>query len=230
MAVTETTLYFLFSFLAFLFTVSVHESAHALAADRCGDPTARLLGRISLNPLRHIELFGTVVAPLLTAIGGLPILGWAKPTPVNVENLRRPRRDDILISAAGPASNLATAAVCLLALLGIRAASSEGAVIVEQLALTGSAGIGGSLLNPMAWLLHRLLDISVVLGIFNLLPVPPLDGSHILGNLLPARAQAWYQSAGRFGFLILLLIFWYTPLDRWLLNPALRLFNTLLRM
>ena len=228
-AVGETALFFLFSFLAFLFTISVHESAHALVADRCGDSTARLAGRISLNPLRHMELFGTVLLPVLMAITGLPIIGWAKPTPVDVRNLRRPRLDDILVSAAGPASNLVTAVGCLLFLLVIRLSSTEGSRIVERLASTGSAGLHGSALLPLAWLLHRLLVISLILGIFNLIPVPPLDGSHILHNLLPSRAQAAYRGVARFGFLILLLVFWYTPLDEWMFDPATRLFNTLLR-
>ncbi len=229
-SVPETAIFFLFSFLAFLFAISVHESAHALVADRCGDPTARLLGRISLNPLRHMELFGTVLLPAMMAISGLPTIGWAKPTPVQTDKLRNPRRDDILVSAAGPVSNFLTAVLCLMALLVIRFVSTEGSRIVEQLALIGSVGMEGSVLNPLASLVYRLLALSVILGMFNLLPVPPLDGSHILGNLLPARAQYAYRSAGRFGFLILLLIFWYTPLDRWMFGPPLRLFNSLLRM
>ncbi|MBI3698343.1 MAG: site-2 protease family protein [Acidobacteria bacterium] len=227
---TETTLFFLFSFLAFLFTISVHESAHALVADRCGDPTARLAGRISLNPLRHMELFGTVILPLMTAISGSVLFGWAKPTPVDVGKLRRPRRDDILVSAAGPASNLVTALAAVMVLLMIRLSSSEGARVVERLASTGSAGVEGSVLNPVAWLLHRLLVVSLVLGIFNLFPVPPLDGSHIVHQLLPLQARAWYRSTSRYGFLILLLALWYTPVSRWTFDPAMRLFNSLLRM
>ena len=227
---TETTLFFLFSFLAFLFTISVHESAHALVADRCGDPTAKLAGRISLNPLRHMELFGTVILPVMTALSGLATFGWAKPTPVDLRKLRNPQRDDILVSAAGPASNILTAVACLAALLLIRVTSAEGAQVVERLAVTGSAGAEGSVLNPLAWLLHRLLVISVILGIFNLFPIPPLDGSHILHQLLPLRARAWYRNAGRYGFVLLLLIFWYTPLTRWVFDPAMRLCNSLLRM
>ena len=226
----ETTLYLLFSFLAFLFTISVHESAHALVADRCGDPTARLAGRISLNPLRHMELFGTVLLPLMTVLTGSVLFGWAKPTPVDLSKLRRPRRDDILVSAAGPASNLVTALLAVLVLLLIRLTSSEGARVVERLASTGSAGIEGSVLNPVAWLLHRLLVVSVVLGIFNLFPIPPLDGSHIVHQLLPLPVRAWYRSAGRYGFLILVLVLWYTPLSRWTIDPAMGLFNSWLRM
>lgn len=229
-AVTETALFFLFSFLAFLFAISVHESAHAVVADRCGDPTARLAGRITLNPLRHVELFGTLLLPLMTAFSGLGVFGWAKPTPVDLRKLRHPRRDDMLVSVAGPTSNLATALGCLAVLLVIRSSSPGGARVVEQLALTGSPDLHGSVLNPLAWLVHRLLVISVILGIFNLVPVPPLDGSHILHQLLPLRARAWYRGASRFGFVILLLAFWYTPLDEWMFDRPMRLFNALLRM
>jgi len=227
--VSETALFFLSSFLAFLFAICVHESAHALAADRCGDPTARLLGRISLNPLRHIELFGTIVIPAVTAVSGLPMIGWAKPTPVDPSRLRRPRWDDMLVSAAGPASNFLTALVAVGILAGIRSGSAEGAAVVESLAWTGSAPPPGSAFGAVALLLYRLLTISLVLGIFNLLPVPPLDGSHIVGQLLPERARALYRSAGQYGFLILLVIFWYTPLDEKLFRPAMDLFNKVLR-
>jgi Zn-dependent protease len=228
-AVTETTLFFLLSFIAFLFTLSVHESAHALVADRCGDPTARLAGRVSLNPLRHMELFGTVILPVLTSLSGFVTFGWAKPTPVDLRRLRRPRRDDILVSFAGPASNLLTALGCVSLLGFIRITSAEGAQIVERLAVTGSPGPAGSLLSPVAWLLHRVLVISIVLGIFNLYPVPPLDGSHILNGLLPARARAWYRGFARYGFVVLLAVLWYTPLGRWTIDPPLRAMNFLLR-
>ena len=227
---SETALFFLFSFLAFLFSISVHESAHALVADRCGDPTARLLGRISLNPIRHIEIFGTVVLPLITFFSGLPTFGWAKPTPVVPSKFRRPRRDDMLVSVAGPVSNLLTALVCLVALLAIRATSQEGARIVEELSFVGKTGLEGSALVPVAAILYRLLVVSVILGIFNLLPVPPLDGSHILSQLLPPRARDLYRSASRYGFMILLIVMWYTPLDTWIFDRPMRLFNSLLRM
>jgi len=228
--VTETVLFYLFSFLAFLFTISVHESAHALVADRCGDPTARLAGRISLNPLRHMELFGTVILPVMTALSGLATFGWAKPTPVDLSKLRNPRRDDMLVSAAGPASNLLTALGCLIILKIISLTSADGAGVVHDLALTGMPGSSGSILNPVAWLVHRLLEISVVLGIFNLFPVPPLDGSHIVQQLLPFKARLWYRSVGRYGVLILLLVLWYTPLSQWAFDRPMRLFNSFLRM
>jgi Zn-dependent protease len=229
-AVTETTLFFLLSFIAFLFALSVHESAHALVADRCGDPTARLAGRISLNPLRHMEMFGTVILPVLTSLSGFVTFGWAKPTPVDLRKLRRPRRDDILVSFAGPASNLLTALGCVVLLGIIRLTSSEGAEIVNRLARGGAPGVHDSILSPLAWLLHRVLVISVVLGIFNLYPVPPLDGSHILNELLPARARAWYRGFARYGFVVLLVVLWYTPLGRWTLDPPLAALNSLLRM
>ncbi len=229
--VSEAALFFLFSILAFLFTISVHESAHALVADRCGDPTARLAGRISLNPLRHMELFGTVLLPVMTTLSGFTAFGWAKPTPVDLSKLRKPRRDDILVSAAGPVSNLLTAVACVPALLGIRWSSAAGARAVDQLVATGSVALeGSSVIDPLAWLLHRVLVVSLVLGILNLYPVPPLDGSHIVYQLLPAPLRRWYRSISRFGFVVLLLLLWYTPLGRWTLEPPLRLFGSLLKM
>ncbi len=103
-----------YQMIAFLFAISVHESAHAWTASRCGDPTARMLGRVSLNPIRHIDLFGTIILPLVAAFSGIPLLGWAKPTPVDPRNFRRPVFDDILTSVAGPVSNFMVATGALL--------------------------------------------------------------------------------------------------------------------
>src|SRR6201997_2740558 len=110
-----------FQMIAFLFAISVHESAHAWTANRCGDPTARMLGRVTLNPIKHIDPVGTVLLPLIAAFGHIPVLGWAKPTPVNPRNFKNPMRDDILTSVAGPVSNflVASIAVALLAVISL---------------------------------------------------------------------------------------------------------------
>ena len=123
----------LYQMIAFLFAISVHESAHAWTASRCGDPTARMLGRVTLNPIRHIDLFGTIILPLVAAISGIPLLGWAKPTPVDPRNFRRPVFDDILTSVAGPVSNFIVATGALLVLGGIALSSATGHAIVEGL-------------------------------------------------------------------------------------------------
>lgn len=216
----------IFQIVAFLFAISIHESAHAWSANRLGDPTARLLGRITLNPLKHIDPVGTVLFPLIGALSGLPILGWAKPTPVDTRRLRKPRRDNVLVSAAGPASNFLVAFAALAALLVIRFASSEGATIVAGLSF-GQA-MGDSLLTPVSLLLYNFLFVNVLLGVFNLIPIPPLDGSHMVAGALPARARALYSELGRYGFVLLFLLL-FTNLPFRLFSPVLGVFNSLLR-
>ena len=219
--------YLIFDIVALLFAISIHESAHAWSANRLGDPTARLLGRISLNPLRHIDPIGTVLFPAILAFAGLPIFGWAKPTPVDLRRLRQPRRDDILVSAAGPASNFLVAVVALVLLLGVRVVSPQGAAVVSG--LTAGVVRGDSLLTPVALLFYHFLLINLLLGVFNLIPIPPLDGSHILSGLLPDRLRSLYSEVGRFGFLLLLLLL-YTGVPYRLFSPVLRLFHSLLRL
>src|ERR1700751_1901277 len=119
-----------YQMIAFLFAISVHESAHAWTASRCGDPTARMRGRVSLNPIRHIDPLGTIVLPLIAAISHIPLLGWAKPTPVNPRNFRNPMLDDILTSVAGPVSNFIVATVALILLGGISLSSASGHSLV----------------------------------------------------------------------------------------------------
>src|SRR5207247_1691078 len=109
----------LFQLIVFLFAISVHESAHAWMANRCGDPTARMLGRITLNPIKHIDPFGTILLPLIAMFTGIPVLGWAKPTPVDPRNFRNPVRDDILTSVVGPISNFVVVCAAVLALAAI---------------------------------------------------------------------------------------------------------------
>src|SRR5258706_2019863 len=133
----------LYQMIAFLFAISVHESAHAWTASRCGDPTARMLGRVSLNPIRHIDPIGTIVMPLVAAISGLTLLGWAKPTPVDPRNFRHPVLDDILTSVAGPLSNFIVATGALLLLWVISLTSETGRALVH-----GAERGSGSILEP----------------------------------------------------------------------------------
>src|ERR1700733_220569 len=128
-----------YQMIAFLFAISVHESAHAWTASRCGDQTARMLGRVSLNPIRHIDLFGTIILPLVAAISHIPLLGWAKPTPVDPRNFRHPVMDDILTSVAGPVSNFIVATGALLVLGGIALSSTAGQTIVDGVPGGGAA-------------------------------------------------------------------------------------------
>jgi Zn-dependent protease len=184
--------YALIAFLVLIFSLTVHEAAHAWSADRIGDPTARHLGRVSLNPLVHIDPIGTLLFPAVAMTTGLPLIGWAKPVPVDPRNLRDHwRQKYMLISAAGPASNL------VLAL---------GAAIVFQLvAPTLVPGVGGlfNAVGPLASVLVQLVQLNVLLAVFNMVPVPPLDGGNVLAGVLTGPAAEAFDRLRPYGFLIL---------------------------
>ena len=167
-----------------LISLTIHEAAHAWTADRLGDRTARMLGRVSLNPLVHMDLIGTVLLPLIAAISHLPLIGWAKPVPVNTRNLGHPRRDFMLVAAAGPISNLLQA---LVAALVIRVRQPDGYVPNTVL----------------DWALFIAMQVNILLAFFNLIPVPPLDGGNVLMGLLPPRVAAGYYQLRQYGFLVL---------------------------
>jgi Zn-dependent protease len=147
-----------------------------------------MLGRVTLNPLRHIDPIGTVILPAMALLYHFPVIGWAKPTPVTVENFRHKIRDDILTSVAGPASNFLVAVISVLGLRFLLPISHEQ-----------------SLSEPLAVLLWGSVQINVLLGVFNLIPIPPLDGSHVLRHLLPGKACLIYDRIGIFGLLLLFI-------------------------
>jgi len=196
----------LYQMIAFLFAISVHESAHAWTASRCGDPTARMLGRVSLNPIRHIDPIGTIVMPLVAAVTGIPLLGWAKPTPVDPRNFRNPMLDDILTSVAGPVSNFIVATGALLLLGGISLSSASGHALIMGLVGGDNGASSDSVLAPGAVLLFELMIINIVLAVFNLIPVPPLDGSHVLRHFLSEPVRMVYDRIGIFGLLALVYL------------------------
>ena len=176
----------LIAFTVLILSLTVHEAAHAWSADLLGDPTAASLGRVSLNPLVHIDPIGTVVFPLLAMVTGLPLIGWAKPVPVTPSALGPDwRQKFMLIAAAGPASNLVLA------------------VLAAVLIHLGLAATGTGLDQASARILFTALTLNVLLAVFNMVPVPPLDGGNVLAGLLPAPAAAAFDKLRPFGFFIL---------------------------
>jgi Zn-dependent protease len=206
--------YLLIAFAVLIFSLTVHEAAHAWSASRLGDDTARRLGRVSLNPIVHIDPIGTLLLPLVAIIGNLPIIGWAKPTPVTPRNLRRPRRDSVLVTVAGPASNLLIAVVAALVLHAIPAADPS------------ADGLDVS--SPLTALAIQLVDINLLLAVFNMIPVPPLDGGRVLSGLLPPALAIRYNQVGRFGFIIIYVLMLTGALGA-LIGPPYYFLRTLLR-
>ena len=173
-----------------------HEVAHGLVAKRLGDTTAERKGRLTLNPIKHIDPFGTVILPMLLAISHAPVFGWAKPVPVNYKRLRNPRRDMVLVALAGPGMNLLLAVLGTLLLVVV--------VMTSAGPLTGAAGIVAA--NALNFVL-----INIFLAVFNLLPVPPFDGGHVVEGLLPARLAVRFRKVGRYSLLILIILLLVMP-------------------
>jgi Zn-dependent protease len=190
-------------------SLSVHESAHAWTADRLGDPTGKVLGRVSLNPVAHIDPMGTVVFPLLGMVFGGFIFGWAKPVPVNTARLKNPRKDHLVIAAAGPVSNIVLAVGCL-AGLKIITLSMDPWAIQEH-----------SLVYPVFLMCQTGFFLNVILAVFNLLPVPPLDGSWILAGVLPSNLAAAMDTIRPYSFILLIALL-LSGVFGMILNPILR--------
>lgn len=220
----------LFQIAILLFAISFHEAAHGWMASRLGDQTARMLGRVTLNPLKHIDPIGTVLVPALAIFSGWPLIGWAKPTPVTTRNFKHFVHDDILTTLAGPASNLLTAIVSMLLLLLLKTISAPtvlAAVVSVQMGVADAGGANSSsIIFPLTLLLYYGVFLNVVLMAFNLLPLPPLDGSHILRHMLPYNWLRIYDSMGIIS--MVLIIFFGGRMIGVVLNPAMALFNHIL--
>ncbi len=223
----------IFEFVLLLFSLSLHEAAHAWTASRLGDQTARMLGRVTLNPAKHIDPIGTVLLPLamlfLGPYGGRFLIGWARPTPVNTRNFKNYVRGDVLTTLAGPASNLLISGVCTIALIALAKSSPIAEGLVRGLAFGGfDPGLmdGAPALFPAVILLYMALTLNLFLAFFNLLPLPPLDGSHLIRHLLPTRMLQVYD---QLGIISLLLMFIFGGrLVNLFVGPALQLVNWIL--
>jgi Zn-dependent protease len=206
-----------------LFAISAHEAAHAWMSNRFGDDTARLLGRITLNPIAHIDPIGTLLIPIagfvIGSVGGplanIPLIGWGKPTPVNPLRWRNKDIANIMVSIAGILANLTIALVAL--------------ILIKIVLYTGVLGDEGGLSEPIWMFLTRTLLLNVSLAVFNLLPFPPLDGSKVLWTILPDSMKPALEALERFGFLILLIAMQAGILDA-IFRPVLRVIRFLIAL
>jgi Zn-dependent protease len=194
--------------LPILFAITVHEAAHGYAAKFFGDLTAERMGRITLNPFKHIDPIGTILLPALSIILGGVLFGWAKPVPVNFGQLRRPKQDMLWVALAGPASNFAMAIVWGLVLARIALFPESAQAFLAQMSLAG-------------------IQINLVLLVLNLFPLPPLDGGRIAVSLLPMKAAIKFAQIERYGMLILIALL-FTGILGVLLSPVIRFFQHIL--
>ncbi|HEY8997092.1 MAG TPA: site-2 protease family protein [Edaphobacter sp.] len=196
--------------LALVMAFSVHECAHAWTAWRLGDPTAKMLGRVTLNPIKHLDPFGSVLMPLVALVYHWPLIGWAKPTPVTARNFKNYRRDDILVTVAGPISNLLLASAALIFLLILKHVIAGGNVaVLTAMALAAHYPVSTENLPamfPLALLFYYIILINLLLFVFNLIPFPPLDGSRILRHFLPYNALEIYDRMGIFALWIFMFL------------------------
>jgi len=198
-----------------LAAIIFHEVSHGFVANKLGDPTAKFMGRLTLNPIVHIDLVGTVILPALLMLTGSPVFGWAKPVPINPANFKDPKRDMAISAAAGPITNI------LLAILSL--------LILKFLSEPAAAFLPEGFILPLTMMFRQSILINVVLAAFNLLPIPPLDGGRVLIGLLPHKQAVAYSKIEPYGFFIVIILL-MTGIAGILINPFITLILTLLSL
>jgi Zn-dependent protease len=204
-----------------LVAITFHEVAHGFVANKFGDPTAKMMGRLSFNPLVHIDPIGTVVVPVMLFIlsNGSFIFGTAKPVPVNFYNLRRPRRDSAIVSAAGPAMNIMIAFISILLYILIR--------VIFPMSLSSS--FNQKIMTPLVMMIQYSISFNIFIAAFNLFPVPPLDGGRIVTSLLPTKYSYHFSKLEPYGILIVLAL-WFTGIAHYIIVPIQAFIEIILRI
>lgn len=218
---TSTASRLLISALPILIAITFHEVAHGLVANRLGDPTAKMLGRLTLNPFAHIDIFGTILMPIMLYVltSGQFVFGYAKPVPINPMNFKNPRKGMAISAAAGPVTNilLAFASFVILKFL-----------LLPLSSLVGDP-LGETVLKPLSLIFYASIQVNVILAAFNMIPIPPLDGGRVLTGLLPSRHAMSFSRIEPFGFIIVLLLI-YSGIANYLIMPFIKFFLAVFRV
>jgi len=218
---TDIVRQLLISALPILIAITFHEVSHGYIAYKLGDPTAKMLGRLTLNPIAHIDIFGTIILPLMLIVltNGRFVFGYAKPVPINPMNFRNPRKGMALSAVAGPVTNMLLASASFLLWKGL----------IAPLSGVSPEAAGETVLRPLAMMLQSSIVVNVVLASFNMIPIPPLDGGRVLTGLLPYKQAATFSRIEPFGFIIVLVLI-YSGVANHIIMPFITFFLKLFQL